>query len=123
MKNTILLFVGAVVGGIIGYYGSVWFWRHGFYAMVLPGGLLGIGAAVGKSKSILPAILCCIAAIVLGLFTDWSIEPFQADDSLGFYFKHISDLEPVTFLMIAAGAFVAFWLPFRRIERAPTTST
>jgi hypothetical protein len=122
MKDTVLLFVGAAVGGIIGYYGAVWMARQGFYALVLPGGLLGIGAALGKSKSIAPAILCCIAAIALGLFTDWRIEPFIKDASLGFYLKHLSDLMPVTFLMIAAGAALGFWLPFRRMERVPATS-
>ncbi len=122
MKNTVLLFVGAVVGGIVGYYGAVWMASQGFYALVLPGGLLGIGAAIGRSKSIVPAILCCIAAIALGLLTDWRVEPFIKDASLGFYLKHLSDLMPVTLLMIAAGAFVGFWLPFRRIERVPATS-
>jgi len=121
MKHTVLLFVGAAVGGFIGYMGVDWMAHHGFYAMVLPGGLLGIGAAIGKAKSILPAILCGIAAIALGLFTEWRI--FNGDDSLAFFVKHIFNLGTVTLLMIAAGAALGFWLPFRRIERVPTAST
>ena len=117
MKNTILLFVGAVLGGVIGYYGFAWFLKYGYYAMVLPGGLIGIGAGIGKSKSIWPAILCGLAAIALGLFTEWHFSPFKVDDSLGYFLGHIFDLQLPTLLMIAAGAVVGFWVPFRRIER------
>jgi hypothetical protein len=117
MKNTILLFVGAVLGGVVGYFGCRWFWNHGYYAMVLPGGLIGVGAGMGKSKSIWPAILCCVAAILLGLFTEWTIRPFAADEGFGYFVSHVSDLQLPTLLMIAAGAFVGFWVPFRRVER------
>jgi len=117
MKNLMLLFVGAVLGGVIGYYGFFWLAGQNLYALVLPGGLIGVGAALGKSKSIVPAILCCLAAIALGLFTEWKFEPFIADNSLGYFLRHIPDLRPATLLMIAAGAFLGFWVPFRRIER------
>jgi hypothetical protein len=117
MKNIVLLFVGAVLGGIVGYFGFFWIARQGFYAMVLPGGMIGVGAALGKSKSILPAILCCVAAVALGLFTEWQFEPFIANGSPGHFLGHITDLQPVTLLMIAAGGAIGFWIPFRRIER------
>jgi hypothetical protein len=112
MKNLMLLFVGAVLGGVIGYWGFVWFASQGFYAMVLPGGL--IGAGIGKSKSIWPATLCCVAALALGLFTEYR---FEGANSLGDFLRHIPELPPATLLMIAAGAFLGFWVPFRRIER------
>jgi hypothetical protein len=124
MKNLLLLIVGAVVGGIVGYFGFLWLGRHGFYGMVLPGGLIGIGAGLGKSKSFVPAILCAVAAIALGFFADWKFEPWVKDDSLGYYLRHIPDLSPVTLIMIAVGAVIAFWIPFRRMERAsPSPAT
>ena len=122
MKNLLLLIVGAVVGGVVGYYGFFWIAGQGYYAMVLPGGMIGVGAALGRSKSIVPAILCCIAAIGLGLFVDWKFEPFKDDGSFGFYIHHVAELQPVTMLMIAAGAFVAFWIPFRRMEPRPAAA-
>ena len=123
MKNLALLVVGAVVGGAIGYFGFMWLGSQGFYAMVLPGGMIGIGAGLGKSKSIVPAILCAIAAIALGLFADWKFEPFVDDGSFGYYLRHITDLSAVTLIMIAVGVVIAFWIPFRRIDRTVPAAT
>jgi hypothetical protein len=33
------------------------------------------------------------------------------------------DLLPATLLMIAAGGFIGFWVPFRRLERKPVVKT
>ncbi len=117
MKQTLLVTLGAVVGGALGYFGFFWIAGQGFYAMVLPGGLLGIGAGLAKNRSLLLAIGCGLVALALGLFTEWRFRPFVKDDSLGYFLMHVWDLTPITLLMIVAGGFVGFWMPFRRIER------
>ncbi|HEX3997300.1 MAG TPA: hypothetical protein VHX65_02005 [Pirellulales bacterium] len=122
MKNSAMLFGGALAGGIIGYFGFFWMAQQGFYALALPGGLLGLGAGIGKSKSIIPAIICCIAALALGLYTEWKFEPFSVDNSFSYFAGHIHHLRPVTMLMIAGGAFVGFWVPFRRVEPRSATA-
>lgn len=119
MKNCLFVAGGAIVGGIVGYYIFMWFSRHGHYALALPGGLIGVGAGLGKSKSIVPAIICCAAAIALGFYADWR---FEGDASFGSFLQHAADLDTVTLVMIAVGAFVAFWIPFRRRE-PPSTPT
>jgi hypothetical protein len=104
MKNNLLAFVGALVGGLLGYLGFFLLKSQGFYAMVMPGGLLGIGAAVVPNRSIWVAVVCGVLATALGFFTEYR---FTGD---------LSDLTPVTLGMIAAGGFIGFWCPFRRKE-------
>ena len=116
MKHTLLMLAGAIAGGVLGYFACFWLASQGFYALALPGGLLGLGAGLGKSRSVVPAVLCGLAAVGLGLFTDWRFFPFAKDDSLQFYLLHIHDLSPVTLLMIAIGGAIGFCVPFRRIE-------
>ena len=117
IKQPLILLIGAVVGGFIGYHGFDWVFRHGFYAMVLPGGLLGIGAGFARNRSVLLALLCGIAAMTLGLYKEWSRWPFVVDGSFSYFVQHAYDLNPVTILMIAAGGFLGFWMPFRAIQR------
>jgi hypothetical protein len=116
MKQTLLLFAGAAVGGALGYFAFFWVLRQGFYGLILPGGLLGLGAGFAKIRSIWPAIACGLAAIALGLFTEWRYEPFVKDDSLGYFLQHVHELKPVTLLMILVGGVVGFWIPFGRME-------
>ena len=109
--------------GALGYFLFFWLAGHGFYGMIIPGGLLGIGAGIFKSRSITIAVICGFAALALGLFTEWRFAPFVADDSLGYFLGHFYQLNPTTLVMIAVGAAIGFWhhfgtaLPFgRRID-------
>ena len=117
MKQTLLLLGGAIAGGVLGYFAFYWLARQGFYALALPGGLLGLGAGLGKNRSVALAVLCGLAAVGLGLFTDWHFFPFAKDESLQFYLLHVHDLSPITLVMIAVGGAIGFYIPFRRIER------
>jgi hypothetical protein len=105
--------VGAAIGGALGYFLFFWLAGHGFYGMIIPGGLLGIGAGIFKSRSITIAVICGFAALALGLFTEWRFAPFVADDSLGYFLAHFYQLNPTTLVMIAVGAAICFWVPFR----------
>jgi hypothetical protein len=108
-----LALLGAAVGGALGYFLFFWLAGHGFYGMIIPGGLLGIGAGVFKSRSIVIAIICGVAALALGLFTEWRFAPFVADESLGYFLAHVYQLTAITLIMIALGAAIGFWAPFR----------
>ncbi|HEV2972685.1 MAG TPA: hypothetical protein VGY55_22145 [Pirellulales bacterium] len=118
MKDNLLALAGAIVGGTIGFFGFGWLLGQGFYALVLPGGLMGIGAGWVFNRSIFVAIICGVTATALGLVAEWNFRPFNADDSLGFYFRHLGDLQPITFLMIVLGGAIGFWVPYRRLKRA-----
>jgi len=116
MKRNVLVLMGAVAGGLVGYFGFFWIARQGFYALVLPGGLLGVGASLFANRSTALCIGCGLLALALGVLTEWQFAPFIRDGSLGYFVAHLHQLRPITLIMIAAGAFIGFWAPFRRCQ-------
>lgn len=117
MKQLILVLCGALAGGVLGYFAFFWMATQGFYALALAGGLLGLGAGVVKNRSILVAISCALAATGLGLVAEWRYAPFIQNDGLAYFLTHVHQLNPVTLVMILVGGLVAFWVPYRRMER------
>lgn len=115
MKQTLLVLCGAVIGGVVGFFAFIWLARQGFYALVLPGGLIGVGAGIAKNRSIAVAVICGLAALLLGLYTEYRFFPFKVDETLSYFVTHLHQLKPVTWLMIAVGSAIGFWIPFRRI--------
>lgn len=114
-KHLLVAVLGAVVGGVLGYYATCWLMHQGLYALALPGGLLGLGAGLlVKDRSVVRAVVCGAAAVGLGLFTDWHLEPFIADDSLGYYLRHVYQLHPITWVMVALGGACGAWLSVGR---------
>lgn len=106
----VLGFVGAAVGGAAGFWLTGWAARQGFYAMALPGGLLGLGFALaGRVRSQAAALVCAVLAVPLGLYTEWAHFPFVADRSLGFFTENLDQLRGMTWVMIALGALGAYW--------------
>ena len=108
--SNLLGLVGAVLGGIVGYFAFTWAASHGFYAMIAPGGLLGIGCGLlARHPSRIRGIVCAVAGLGLGLFSEWKVFPFVADDSFLYLAKNIPKLSPITDLMIGFGAVVGYW--------------
>ena len=116
MKDSLLALVGAALGGIVGYCAFFWIEHQGFYALALPGGLLGLGAAWRPNRSLAVAIVCGVAALTLGIFTEWMYRPFKADHSFAYFVTHVWQLKPLTLLIIAIGTAVGFWVPFRSVK-------
>jgi len=113
VPNNLLALLGAAIGGALGYLIFFFFSGNGFYGLIIPGGLLGIGAAVFKSRSLVIAIVCGLSAVALGLFTEWHFFPFLADGSFGYFLAHFYQLNATTLVMIAVGGAIGFWAPFR----------
>lgn len=107
--------LGAVIGGAIGFYAFLWITRQGYYALALPGGLLGLGAGLcARGRSMALATICGVAALILGLYAEWRFAPFTANTSLGYFVAHIGSLQPMTLVMIALGAILGFRLALGR---------
>jgi hypothetical protein len=119
MKQRILVLIGAVVGGLVGYFGFLWIARQGFYALVVPGALLGAGASLFPNRPTAICIGCAVLALALGILAEWRVAPFLGEVSLGYFLAHVRQLKPITLIMLAAGAFIGFWAPFsrRQLER------
>lgn len=114
-KTIALGLLGAALGGCLGYYAFFWIVRQGFYALILPPGLLGLTAGVFARRRSMPlAILCSVAGLALGLFTEWRFAPFKADESLPYFLLHVHLLKPVTLIMLALGAFFSYRLALGR---------
>ncbi len=108
--NWLLGLVGAVGGGVLGYFAFRFMASQGFYAMILPGALLGLGCgwlSGGKSNAL--GALCAFLALTLGIFLEWQFAPFAADDSLPFFLAHLHELTTTTLAMIGLGAFFGYW--------------
>jgi hypothetical protein len=109
--STTLGVIGAVVGGIAGYYLFFWIANQGFYALVLPGAAVGMGCGfLARHASVPRGIACAIAALGLGLYTEWKFEPFVDDSRLAYLLLNFYKLKPITLIMIVLGAALSYYL-------------
>jgi hypothetical protein len=111
LVSHLLGFVGALLGGALGFYIFGWLVRHGFYGLMIPGALLGGGCGLlARHASNARGIVCGVAAALFALFTEWWYFPFKDDTSVADFVSNLSSRGPVTGLMIVVGAFIAYWL-------------
>lgn len=107
--------VGMLAGGAVG---CLLFWlllQQGFYALVLPGALIGLGCgAFSRTRSgLLAAGSACVATVVtLGL--EARFFPFVADPSMSYFVTHLHQLKSATVIMMAIGVFMAGWFGWGR---------
>jgi hypothetical protein len=102
--------IGAVLGGLLGYFAFCWILNEGLYALALPGTLLGAGCGLmARHTSVLRGMLCGVAAVALGLYAEWDQFPFEKDQSLGFFLAHVGKLRMYTYLMLLIGALLGFY--------------
>ena len=110
VSNTLGL-AGAAAGGLAGYFLFSWLLGHGFYAMIVPGGLVGLGCSLmARHPSTPRGLACALGALLLSLTIEWAFFPFVTDDSFGYMLMHLPRKGSVTLLMIGAGVLVAFWM-------------
>ena len=106
-KTIALGLLGAAIGGGVGYFAFFWIASQGFYALILPPALLGLTAGYfARCRSLSLAIVCAIAGLALGLYTEWRFAPLRADPSLPYFLTHVHQLKPFTLLMLALGVFM-----------------
>jgi hypothetical protein len=109
--STVLGVIGGVVGGYCGFHLFYWIARQGLYALVLPGAAIGLGCGLlARHRSVLRGVGCAVAALALGLYTEWSFSPFVADDRFPYLVTHFYELRKITLIMIGLGAALAFYL-------------
>src|SRR4051812_700313 len=110
LRNALLGLAGAIGGGVVGYFAFVWILSQTFYAGALPGAMVGIGCGLlARDGSRVRGILCGLAGLALGIYSDWRFFPFKVDHSLGYYLSHLHDVEPITLILIGLGGFLSYW--------------
>ena len=108
-KTIALGLLGAAIGGAVGYVAFFWIASQGFYAIIIPPVLLGLTAGYfARCRSTPLAIVCAVAGLALGLYTEWRYAPFIKDDSLSFFLTHVHHLKPIKLLMLALGVFMCY---------------
>jgi len=113
--DMLLGLVGGIVGAVLGYFLVFVIARQGFYAIALPGALLGLGCgALSGRKSAALGIICGVFGLAVGIYTQWRFAPFIKDESLSFYLAHLLDVNRVTQILILLGAILAFWFGMGR---------
>jgi hypothetical protein len=111
VTSWILGLIGAAIGGVLGYYIFMWIVDQGFYGLMIPGALLGLGCSLlSQHRSHGRGVICAAAACLLGLYSEWKFAPFRADGGFGYFVTHVAELKPITQGMIVLGAFFAYWL-------------
>ena len=104
-----LSLAGAAAGAFLGYVLFKWALRQGFYAMVVPGACLGMGAHLAApTRSLTRGVVMGLAALAFGVIVDCMTNAPPFDD-LRYYFTNISRVKPMSLLMIALGGVVGFW--------------
>jgi len=120
MKTWLVPVACALIGAVIGHFGFMWIARQGFYALALPGVLVGFaGGWFLERRSPLFAAVCALIALAAGIVSEWRLRPFLKDDSFGYFIAHVADLRPVSILLIVLGAVFAAWFGLGRRRAAP----
>ncbi len=59
--------IGAVIGGALGYYIFMWIVDQGFYGLMIPGALLGLGCSLlSQHRSHFRGVICAAAGLAAG---------------------------------------------------------
>ncbi|MFT4637441.1 MAG: hypothetical protein ACI8T1_000750 [Verrucomicrobiales bacterium] len=110
MKSIGQALAGGILGGFLGYHAFFWAYKQGFYAMILPGALIGFGASFAYCRHLAIPIVCALGALGLGLFTQGQI----TNGSWSYFISNLAKLKTMTWVMISLGSALAFWLPFSK---------
>ncbi|MFO0954085.1 MAG: hypothetical protein U0835_23610 [Isosphaeraceae bacterium] len=113
LVSNMLGLLGAAVGGALGFFVFGLALQRGLYALVVPGGFLGIGCAMAaRHASLARGYVCGVLGLGLGLFSEWWHRPFTQDKSLTYFLSHVQSLDGGIFTwgMLVLGTLVAYWL-------------
>lgn len=101
---------GGFLGGCLGFFLFSLMAKQGFYAIALPGALIGLGCGcLSGRKSLFLGILCAVLGLLVGIATEWRFAPFAEDEGFCFFLLHLHKLSRVTQILISLGALLAFW--------------
>ncbi|MEM7457452.1 MAG: hypothetical protein AAF456_24175 [Planctomycetota bacterium] len=103
--------VGAAFGAVAGWFIHFWLKEQGFYALALPGALVGLGFGfLANRRMVAGGIFCAVVALVLTIVMEWTDAPFKKDDSLVYFVTHLLEVDSkVTLIFIGLAGMFAYW--------------
>ena len=123
IEKVVLAVACGLGGGIAGHFLFIWMARQGFYALLLPGALVGIAAGmVWKERSVPLMVVCGLMGLGFGIFSEWRLRPFNADGTFAYFMRHLWDLLPLTKLMLVLSAVCgAYFARGRALPQPPVS--
>jgi hypothetical protein len=115
-RNEALILVrgiaGAIAGGVLGYFAFRFLSSQGFYGLMIPGLLVGLGAGwAARQRSQILGIVCALGGLALMIVAEWLRSPMLADKSLLYFVTHLHQMDGATvkIAMLALGTAAAWW--------------
>lgn len=106
---------GAIVGAVVGHFLFYAIATQGFYAIAVPGALLGLGCgALSGRRSVVLGIVCGAGGLAIALYSEWRVFPFIKDGSFSYFLAHVQDLTLVSKVAIALNAGFGLWFGMGR---------
>lgn len=105
--------VGLIVGGAAGFFLFQWLVSQGYFALAIPGALMGLGCGyLSRIHSIVLAVACGVSAAVLLTYAEWKV--FYTNYTFARFLTHLHELDGVTLVMLALGIVFAAWFGLGR---------
>jgi uncharacterized membrane protein YsdA (DUF1294 family) len=131
MLGKLTVFFSGLLGGVVGAIAGIWLFEwaigQGYYALVVPGAMVGLGCGLAATDdSNLRGVFNAALAFGTGILAEWRSRPFKADDSLAYFVTHLGQLQQLTWVMLIVGTVVGFWWGRERIrprQRKPSSTT
>jgi hypothetical protein len=122
IKNLLFGVAGGVVGGVVGLLLCKWLATLGpFYAVVLPGALVGLGFGFAAQKRHLVfGLLSAAMGLLAGLLTQWIV--YSNESSFFNLVGQLKDYSPVTWVLLGLGVVFAFSFGLGRDRLEPNPS-
>lgn len=108
--------LGAIAGGVLGFFAFEWLSSVGLYAIVLPGAFVGLGCGMlARNRSIFFAVFCFVIGIVSSLLgewhTKWFVDDAGNDQGLAYFIQHIHQSRGgIALIAVLLNGVIAGWL-------------
>lgn len=117
-SQTVVLFrgvFGMAIGAALGYGLYRILLTYGFYALAIPGAIMGLGCGfASRVYSPRLGLINGLAAIPLTLVSEWWHFPFADDGSLSYFLGHLTQLKAGTWILGILGILLAAWFGLGR---------
>jgi predicted transporter len=109
---------GGAVGGVLGYFVFDWALTQGYYALVLPGSLVGIGCGLASRRKLLAmGVLSAIGAFAVGALADWNSLANPSPTVLEHLGTLLQPNRRMPAILIFAGVAISFYFGIGRDRR------